>query len=330
MPTEDNRTSFHAQIWGWSLDQGPPEVPGDNQFAPSPTPTVHLDSASTHVVPPQTLDLSTGVITPTANLNLIDAKWNGGQSAWHIGSSVLEVKGITPVPLTITFEAKAVSHSAHLTVTTWPWSMKEGRAAWAESIKIHTNTFRTYTVVVPATAWAAGFPFVALREDHDGGSKIVVRSITASTEKVDVQIGYYWTQIKPGYLDPGASYDREVSITTGTTTSVSTTDTFGVTIGAEVGGDYKALEAKLSATFSYEHSSTHTISVSKETSTTETVTVAASKHPRTFQAWQLCMVFTDSFGQNLTQNLPSSMAPIEVRTFEAKHDATKPTMATTE
>ncbi len=300
--------NFHAEIWGWSIDQGPPPVPGDQKYAPGFTTPVQVDTCTTHVVPPQTLDLSTGIITPTDNLNLTDAKWDGGQSAWHITSSFLVIKAPTPCAITLTFEAKAVSHSAHLTVSSFPAMLGPG-PGWSTRLKIHTHSFQTYTVVMPPTAWKEGFKSLFLTEDNDGGSKVVVRSISASTEQVDIQASYFWRCVFQGHVNPGATASRGISVTNGVSTTDTETNSFATTIGAEVSAGLEGIGAKLSSSFTYQHGSSHSITVSKQTTTTDTFSVTAHEEAITFQFWQLCMRFNDNKGSEITQAIDASMAP---------------------
>lgn len=113
----------------------------------------------------------------------------------------------------------------------------------------------------------------------------------------------YWRLIKQVTLAPGTTYEREETISYGTSTAHEESREFSQTVGVsvEVGGGWGPFSASVSA--SYEQTSTagevNSVSFSEESTTTETYSVGPDPdHTMVYGLWQLvdrfAMVDADS------------------------------------
>ena len=152
--------------------------------------------------------------------------------------------------------------------------------------------------LIPKAEWEAAVMAAASNNPHISSlywvdfikaNSNILNPATPPTETVTVVAQFHWKSL-------GSQYNSTTEVTSwsqatqqGVTNGLSETESFATTISASGTSTFEAISATLSASFTKTSSTTHSITVSKETSYTETVPVAAGQY---VQVWQLFMTFT--------------------------------------
>lgn len=167
-------------------------------------------------------------------------------------------------------------------------STQDGKLTYANSLqfKIVQDYFREHLATFPESLLEG-----------------LIKQLKPETLQLDAIFG--WEQIGSDYLGAGAETTQEFSVTEGVETSNESTIAFSESIGASVTATagvpgFGEVSATLSTEFSASQSTTHSITVSKETSKTRSWTVSENHF---YQLWQLYVKFVASDGNMIRQNL---------------------------
>lgn len=303
--------SFHQVIYGWDVNQGPPEILGVNDFGPIPGPMFSIHKNTFQAISPV-------VATPTSHSAnnffatslppVIDDLWILEESA----SITFQLKTLFCMNVQITLEAAGVNSQggdAEIEVYVEYTSDSAPKTQLAYSMNIN-DTMSSYTFELEAKYFA---PCALSLEAGDNVNSIVLKtgssssarlkSLSIQTDSKDVEVKGQWVlaQDGEGTLEPGANSNVTCTFTKGThsskSTCVSVTNSLNVAGGLSsslgLKGLLKALSFSINAAYSKSttHSSTSSISLHESTSISRSIGISPEQSTLSYQIWQLCLFF---------------------------------------
>jgi hypothetical protein len=127
----------------------------------------------------------------------------------------------------------------------------------------------------------------------------------------------YWKRLKQVVLDPGTDYSHQETVSYGSSTTNSISQSFSWTIGVELtaGGDWKAFSAEVKA--SYSQTSTreeiNSVTFSEESSFTDTYSVTSDPAKTiVFGLWQLVDVFILTDANKVPIHQSDTLSHVEI------------------
>jgi hypothetical protein len=317
---------FSYTYAGWDITTPPPMPSGQGEFVPSPTPPVQLQSANGALIPAQSVTVpnaaspnlsAAGTLSPAGNSWTTQKNLNGNVVQYPINLvlTMPTVPGLTyACDVTLSLELAAeTGGQSNYTV----WANNNVVAAYSPT----DDNYYIQDTTIPGNMLVQGQNNIVIGTQVTGGgqSGIWVRSIGVSSGAIPISASSQWLQICAGELGTGDSFTDTQTVTQGNTTTDSSTKSFGQEFGFTVGigGIEKllfGLSGQLSASFSFNESTEHSVSVTTQSSTSWGPTIGpAPAGGLTFQAWQLAIQYQAN-NQQIVQALGVN-APIIVRQY---------------
>ena len=304
----DGQNDVSIPIFGFEIDELPPSPTGIRKYAPHPTKPVPLASATTAVVPWQTLDLSTPSPKSWANIKFNHGTFDSGQQGFKLDSMLVELARLdltTSCAVTVTVVAKAVHHSSSLRLNN------------GGTYDIHMHEYRPYSWVLTPNELKPGSN--ALLLFSFGSGTVVVNAITVHSKDIQIEGTYWWDTLWNNTATPAEPGNHDIKVTSGiaetTTQTYSFAETIGVNVGGGLGDGLLKLNAALNASFSAGQSFSTSIALTESTTVDDSFENHPTKGAITQQYWQLVIQFKTSEGNILTQKLASDQVEFVPRSF---------------
>ena len=314
-------TAFSYYIFGWNVTNAPPTPKGEGEFAESPTDAVLLGNGNSQMVPTQIIRFATANPVETQNLSMSRSRAFVSESGYWVlkpgkkrGYVEFSLKLRSPTNVSFTLNCAGCT--------------KRGCAGGQSVIDITVNDKKLVKKLRITNPQWHNETFTLTNDMLvEGKNKIVVlingkvhlwiAAVGVSTENVPLSASYFWKQIGSGLINPGNTYNRTISVTTGNTTSDTKTESFAKTLGVKIGGGgggidkaLFGLSMELSAAFTHTTSQSHTITISKQSTSSYSMSITPyNKEKTTFQIWQLCLQY-ETKGNFLHQALGPDDGPI--------------------
>jgi hypothetical protein len=300
---------FSYTYAGWNIITPPPEITGKENYPPSPSPLVQLQTANGAWIQSQTVTPNN---TQTQNLKVTGGTTTG-HNFWATGIN----NGTYPVNLALaTPVVPGLTYQCDVTLTL-NMAACVGRFPSHYYVVVNGQQIGSYSptnenwhneqISIPAGVLHNGANQIHI-SSQDNSSGIWIQSITANSAAINISASSQWQQICAGYLSSGNSFQDTQTVSQGNTTTDSSTMTYGQEFGfsVSIGGIEEllfGLGGQLSASFSFQESTEHSVSITKESSNSWGPAIGpAPSGGLTFQAWQLCIVY-EANGKQIVEAL---------------------------
>ncbi len=305
----ENDTPF--DVYGWTINQFPPAITEPGGYADQTTPLVTLENSSSNLFPPTAVYPYSpgGVFVDDRVAPYGTFHYNfGGAQFWNVtsGNGVwFKLNNPYGVPIKIQLDMAVVGIQGQGDIV---FDIYLNGARFEKGIKQdHNLNWHAVEFDLDPSWLVTNVPNTL--EIRVWGTGAWIRSATFSSNNVPLSASYFWKSMDQGIAYPDAPSHFSKATTKGVDVTDSETTSFAQSLGIEVStggiGDFLAsLNAKLSASFTWTQSQTHTVSIQKATTTTVTRDFLCNEKgekSQTYQIWQLVFQF-DSGGKVLRQN----------------------------
>lgn len=288
-------------IFGWDIETSVPCPTGDGQFATPPEPVL-LATTNSPMIPPQNISFTTPNPSDTQYLSFTGgdmfkySDFSGGcwilEGAPLVGGGnanfEIELGSPTAMNLILTISSTKSVISIYVNDKQRVNRYTDTNADW------HTQTFQ-----LEGDWFQAGSNTIKIRMSSETVTPLYLQSVEVSTEDVQVSAYYVLIPVGQGEVPTGTTPSVQINVQTGNTTSEANTESFSHTVGVEGGFSYSGISAKLSYSFTYQQSTTHTIAITEMVTVSQAFALRPTKGGEnlTYQVWQLAIQFNSGENQ---------------------------------
>lgn len=308
-------------VFNWIVDKQPAAPPALNHYYNSPSPK-YLLAETTPEFPSSTMDFSEKTLKPAENLWMPNSKDMhkpaGDLHSWSIdydGYAQFKFKLDKPVDVFFRVRCSGIPNGVGVAASI---SIKANGDQLAHTQELKSYDQHLYSFKVSKKDLKTGDNHITLFCSQGSGVRLTAVTLEQTGQ---CKVRYFWralTSTTLHYTSQSFSYDKNVQ--TGVIKQKSETKSMALAFGLDIKGGgiddwFKKLAGGMSASFSENSSTTHTISISGKSSVSYGFSVKPEPGQKiTLQIWQLCLEY-ETYGHKLIQRLAPDQAPIVPQQF---------------